>query len=507
MKRSAKVTAFWDKYRFAVYSGIALFACYDPSPFAFVAFVALVPFLAGLQQVTRREAIRGGAILGAMFFGFQMFWLIPFIGKWTGNTGMAMIPWAISVLVQIPYFMLLAWLIWGAYRSQRPWLIPLLWAGIEVLRSYLPVVAFPHGHLATPLWFMPPMISLAGVGTIFLVSAWIVSINVAFLHVLTDSRSGLRFRTVQIAATLTLLAAGLYLVPLPSASKKIQVSLAQLGLDFAFGDPNTKPQRILESVNNTAAVAEQQKSDVAVFPEGLFGGGNILPPRYPFDGPRMPTIIGGQRGDGPVYQSTYAFDGKQWDVTDKTRLVIFGEFVPFRDKLGFLGGFNLPSSDLQAGSTPRTLKLGDSRVTSLVCFEGMFPDIPARLTAERPKWIAVVSLDDWFMGTPMMEQLLAAGAFRAVETGLPLVRVSSLGYTAAFDAKGTLLRKAPLGEQVVIPVQLNLPDETENRSWILWFPIVSLLVLVWQGINNLTQLRGIHEPLPTGPESKTKRTQ
>ena len=48
---------------------------------------------------------------------------------------------------------------------------------MEVFRSYIPGLAFPYGLIANPLWAFPQMIQTAYYGSIFLVGAWVVLIN------------------------------------------------------------------------------------------------------------------------------------------------------------------------------------------------------------------------------------------------------------------------------------------------------------------------------------------
>lgn len=113
----------------------------------------------------------------------------------------------------------------------------------------------------------------------------------------------------------------------------------------------------------------------------------------------------------------------------------------------------------------------------------MFPDIAARQTMMGPEALVVMSIDDWFVNTPMHDQLLAASAFRAVESGLPVIRVGSLGYTAAFDAKGAMISRAPLSQRFALRAEVPLPTNPQNKVWILFFPALCNLLcvgfLVW----------------------------
>lgn len=467
--------ASWGRAFPVVASAAMLMMAFPPGNLALLVFVALVPWLWSLREADGRAGIRSGALLGALFFGFQMFWLIPFVGKWTGSTALATLPWAISVILQIPYFMLMGWLVAGAFQTKRLWMIPLIWPAIEVVRSFIPIFAFPHGLLATPLWTLSPLMQLAGIGTIYLVSAWIVLVNLVVVIIGSEHQKALKFRYALAAVALAFL--GLAWENRPVRTETTVYALGQIGEDLAFGNPETEPARVGGAVEEIVGSALAQRADALVLPEGIAKGGNTLPPATPFPLPMpLPTLFGGQRGGGPVYQSSFATDGRSWQYADKTRLVIFGEFVPFRDQLPFLRNFNLPSGDLQAAKDLKLVRLAGIPTAPVLCFEAMFADIPIRQATEGARVIAVMSIDDWFVGTPMMEQLTAASAYRAVESGLPVVRVGSLGTTAAWDHRGRLISIAPIGKRIALRAEVPVPTQSTPRLWILLFPALAVLL-------------------------------
>lgn len=470
------LSAWWAKSWPVLATTALLGLAFPPVGLGLLVFVALVPWLQALRQASPREARRLGGALGYLFFAFQMFWLVPFLTKWTGSAGLATIPWLVTVLLQVPYFMLLGWAINGAFRMGRPWMIPLIWAGLEAVRAFIPVAAFPHAFLATPLWRATPLISLSALGTVFLVSAWVCLLNVTIVEVMARQKSAIRL--IQASVIGMLLSAGVFFeVRQRPVDRVVQVTVGQVGVDMAFSAPSDRERELRASIQRLSEEAVAQGSDLLVLPESMFGGGETLPPRWPYPAPALPMIVGGQRGDGPVYQSVYGYDGN-WTVADKTRLVIFGEFVPFREQLSRLEGFRLPTADLVPGTEVRTLRVNEANWGSIVCFEGMFPDIALRQASMGAQALAIVSIDDWFIDTPMMDQLLAASAFRAAETGLPVVRSSSLGWTAAFDRTGALVTRAPLRERVALRtfVQLGIPER--RPPFPLLFPILAALGLL-----------------------------
>ncbi len=129
-------------------------------------------------------------------------------------------------------------------------------------------------------------------------------------------------------------------------------------------------------------------------------------------------------------------------VFDKAHLVPFGEYMP-------LGGL-LPirmvtgGMDFTAGPGPTTISIpGIPPFSPLICYEVIFPG--RVVGAERPAWLLNVTNDAWFGVSAGPFQHLASARLRAVEEGLPMVRVAQTGISAVFDAHGRLLGRVGTG--------------------------------------------------------------
>ena len=90
---------------------------------------------------------------------------------------------------------------------------------------------------------------------------------------------------------------------------------------------------------------------------------------------------------------------------------------------------------------------------ALICYEGLFPEITrqANLT-DRAKWIVLISNDAWFGGGMGPAQHYAQNRYRAIETGLPLVRAANRGASGIVDGYGRETMR-------------TLPAETAPEGW------------------------------------------
>lgn len=170
-------------------------------------------------------------------------------------------------------------------------------------------------------------------------------------------------------------------------------------------------------------------------------------------------------------------------VYDKHRLVPFGEYLPLGDLLGMLGVRKLVhmTGDFSSGPRPSPIALPNAPpVQPLICYESLFPGFtPAG--ADRPRWIVNVSNDAWFGRTSGPLQHLNLASYRAVETGLPVVRATPTGVSAMIDPWGRVVegKRLDTGESGVIDAVLPEPTRPTlyGRYGDLWFGAMLLLGL------------------------------
>ena len=172
-----------------------------------------------------------------------------------------------------------------------------------------------------------------------------------------------------------------------------------------------------------------------------------------------------------VWNAVHALDheGKIKSTYDKSHLLPFGEYVPLRKFLRHLGVEKITSGqgDFQAGFGNRTIILpGIPPVGILVCYEVIFPGDVVSETS-RPDWLLNVTNDAWFGHTAGPYQHFTMSRVRAVEEGLPMVRVANTGISGVADAYGRIVVQSDLGETRVIDTSLPvaLKSATPYARW------------------------------------------
>jgi apolipoprotein N-acyltransferase len=161
-----------------------------------------------------------------------------------------------------------------------------------------------------------------------------------------------------------------------------------------------------------------------------------------------------------AWNSLHALDaaGEIRATYDKFHLVPFGEYVPLRGVLP-LERIAVGPVDFSPGPGPRTIRLpGLPAFSPLICYESIFP-LAARDPRDRPDWILIATNDAWFGRSSGPIQHLNLASYRAIETGLPVVRSTPTGVSAMIDPWGRVIDDQRLepGESGVIDARLPRP--------------------------------------------------
>jgi apolipoprotein N-acyltransferase len=156
------------------------------------------------------------------------------------------------------------------------------------------------------------------------------------------------------------------------------------------------------------------------------------------------------------------------DTYDKRLLVPYGEYIPFR---GFLDMLPLPAPvrvlsqsrlDYTAGVRDPHLPTPAGIAVGLICYEGIFP-LQVLEAAHGARYLINITNDNWFTGTIALYQHAALARMRAVETGLPMVRVANTGLTVVFDGYGREVLRLPINRAVRADVALPQAHSTPLR--------------------------------------------
>lgn len=201
--------------------------------------------------------------------------------------------------------------------------------------------------------------------------------------------------------------------------------------------------------------------------------------------PRSSNGTAGRR----LWNSLHALDsqGKIRATYDKTHLVPFGEYAPFRSILD-AAKLTAGNIDFSPGPGPQTLSLpGLPPFSPLICYEIIFPGQVVAAGAERPQWLLNITNDAWFGLSSGPYQHFAAARLRAVEEGLPLVRVANTGISAVTDGYGRIIGRLDLNREGFL--DSPLPRPVDKKTLFSQVGNVTVLILLLISLATALTLR------------------
>ena len=417
------------------------------------------------------------------FFWFATLAWMPAIIKNGGPWPLVVLGWGALSAYCALYFAAFGYLsaqAWGWAKAGGYWrrlvallvVEPVLWAGLELLRARL-FGGFAWNQLGVApvnAGFGAP----AALGGVYLVSALVVLVNGTIASIAErmyrPTAVGLPNWARSIETFLPLLlvwgafaAAKPFVVQPAAGGDTLRVALIQRNFPSVFErgrdeDPVAVYERLMPVVHRT-------KPELVVLPESALcefaALVNSTRAQYFADwlgGEEGAAVLmgGNRRADGRDYNSAglYTTDPARpldpmlaVQVYDKVHLVPFGEFIPLDKWIPVLQRF------APVGSCwPGELKLLNAKVPLGVgiCYEDTDSAQVRRLAEMGARALCFITNDSWFSRSDEAVQHAWQAVARAIETGLPIVRVGNSGVTGTIAADGTASwLKGPDGRELV----------------------------------------------------------
>lgn len=456
-------------------------AAFLPAPLGFLAWFAFIPLLVALERrveagATGRSLFGLGYLFGFTFFLVAIHWI-------------ALLS---PVAITVPWLRYPAWVAGAAYLALFPGLTTLL-AGWLTRRAKVPLVAtFPLALLAVETlrasgemgfpWFQPgytqhayvPLIQMASLGSVSLVTLWLAFLNVLLWRALT----GTHRRLAALGAALLLALPWAWGLRVLDAAPKpqgppVQVALVQGNIPGEMKWSGKHQSEILATFLDltTRAGAHEPQPAVIIWPETATGtylrkqvaqtlavvatAARIGVPI--FSG--FPDVAYGEADQMRQYNAAGLFPpfGELGPVYAKRHLVPFGERMPFQAILPALGRIELGQAEWTPGSEPVLFASAAGPFSCLICFESIFTDLAREDVRRGARWLVNITNDEWFGNSAALYQHAAMAPFRAVENHVPLARCANTGLTLIADANGRVTARLPVWKPDVLVGALSPP--------------------------------------------------
>jgi apolipoprotein N-acyltransferase len=187
-----------------------------------------------------------------------------------------------------------------------------------------------------------------------------------------------------------------------------------------------------------------------------------------------------------IFNSLFIVDDKAkiTQTFDKKHLVPFGEYLPFHGALEQIGLRKIVQvrGHFEFGQQPRLIKLKNvPPFAPLICYEVVFPDEIIE-DGERPSWLVNLTNDAWYGVSTGPYQHFVQSRIRAIEQGLPMVRVANTGISGVIDPYGRVRQSLPLASAGIIdaalPAAISKTIYARYGALLFWCILMGAITLI-----------------------------
>ena len=492
----------------AVLSGILLFLAFPPVDFGVLAFVALIPLLWAWRDAGPGRAAGLGFLTGLVFMGTLCSWV------WYFGT-VALVPF---LVLQALYFAAAGAIVGGlaGLGVRSVWITAAAWTLLEVVRDRWPLGGFAWGDVGDAMHNTAAVRTVVGVGGVALLSFVIVLVN----GLLLDAGLALRSRPRERGAVAFAVGGLALVVVLVAVAPLSRSDIHRTGsLRFALLQGNDQDRyltpREIDSgylTRRHLALADKLRGryELIVFPESAL---ETDPEHDPALRARIVALAARHHSavlvnaiipvpghPGRFYNADrwYDPDGTLQGTYAKRHLVPFGEYLPFRNALGWIPQTKqlkldfLPGSSRRLftlagrrvakgppGSSRRLFTLAEHRVANIICFENAFGEQVRPFVSSGAELIVVNTNNRSYRRSANSAQHVALSQMRAAELGRPVLHASISGITAVIDDRGAVDQRTTLFHNATVTGSVStMTGRTwyaRFGDWVLWGSAVTLV--------------------------------
>lgn len=413
------------------------------------------------RGATPRRAALYGFVFGLAFFGVLLEW-----SRYFGAVAIAPL-----VIAEACYLAGAGALVAGFERRgvRSPVLVAAVWVVVETLRGRWPLGGLPWGELGVALHDYNAARALASFGGVALVSFVVVCFDELLLDgalALRDRRDadrpGAERRGRPGLRAVALMLAGLLVVVVLADALRYEPTVTG-HVKFALLQGNDQNRNLTQAEIDSDYLTRKHLAlaatlhghyDLIVFPESALE-------RDPTTDPELRAqlvAVGAAHGavvlanarvraqDGGLYNANVAYspNGRFQGVYAKQHLVPFGEYVPWRSELSFIGELNQIPYDYERGHHRRLYHAAGHPFGTVICFESAFSPLVRDYVHDGAQLIVVSTNNRSYRRSGLAAQHLALSQMRAAETARPVLHASISGITGVIDADGNVHDKSRL---------------------------------------------------------------
>ena len=427
-----------------------------------------------------------GLLTGAVYFAGTLYWLVETMTTFGGlATPIAVFAAAVLVAYLSLFPATFAIVVGRLHRSMGRTallLAPAVWVTTELGRQYV-WDGFPWTLLGYSQVTVLPVAQFASLTGVYGLSGLLALTSASFAYAVVDTT---RTRWIPAAASIVLVAGlagwgSLRLRESTLLTKGDPVRVAVLQGNIAQEDKWNPELRdaITDRYLSMTRQALAQGATFVIWPESstpfyfehdLVRGGAI---RRMIREANATLLLGSdqiepvkatpaaERPEERYYNAAFLLkpDGSVGAVYRKMHLVPFGEYVPLKTLLFFVGPIVEAVSAFSPGTDPVLLPVGDHFASTAICYEVIFPSLIRQFVVEGSELLTTITNDAWYGRSSAAYQHWDQAAMRSIEQGRYLARAANTGISGFVDPYGRVVARSGLFEMATMVEDLRFLKE------------------------------------------------
>ncbi len=449
----------------ALASGILTALAFPKFSLSVLAWISLIPLFFLLSRSRPKEGFLYGLVAGFAFYAVLLYW-IPDVPFHYGGVPMVL---SIVIFILLDVVLGLYWALFGlAFATLRRsfpaaafLLAPFLWVSIEYLMTYA-LTGFPWGILGYTQSADIPLIQTTAVTGVYGLSFVLVLLQSSFVMALGLRKKTPFFATLALVAALHI-AGGLSLGDIVPTKESFTASVVQgnVGSEIEWERMSWEATReIFDGHMDLSRRAYGEGARLIVWPEfsvplcfscpeGIYRRFSDELLAFTRENPSTLLIGTNERatrgGREEYYNAALSLrpDGSVVQY-NKTHLVPFGEYTPFRKAFFFIDRITNSIGDLTPGRELVLHPFDGFSFGSPICYEIIFPALVRRFVRGGAGFLVTITNDNWYGLASAPYQHFNMAVFRAVENRRFLLRAATTGISGIIDPYGRVVSRSEL---------------------------------------------------------------
>lgn len=449
-----------------------------PTNFWFLLFICLPLFyLALVHAKSKRAAFAYGWLFAFGYFTVGLYWIgnallvegNPY--KWAWPLAVAGLPaflslyWGIAAVLLHRFIALRCFTGWLAFSGA--------FTLAEWLRGHV-FTGFPWNQLGYTWADHLEIVQIVGLTDVYALSLLTFLWASCLVLLVVGEKKDIRYAgALSIVSFALVHGYGLYVLANYADMPRddVNIRIVQPNIDQAEKwDRDKMAEHFMRQIELSTNSEEVNKPTYIIWPETAFSFRYANDPAalswirqmletYPANATLMTGMLR-YEPDGNFFTNSLVTINKNTEIQNvysKSHLVPFGEYIPFQKYIPLKPIVRF--SGFRAGGGAQTYSTEEGLTYSpLICYEIIFPHKTFNEGQPRPDFIVNVTNDAWYGISPGPYQHFVQTQFRAIESGVPVIRAANTGFSGIVTPLGHVIHKTELMQRDAVNVELTFPS-------------------------------------------------